>query len=209
MPSSNVFSSDTLLIDMDEKEERSVQELRALLTKRCDLSKAAAAFCTQHTLLRFYKAQRGDLVKACESLTQTLEWRKDNVDGRVLQCPTCKVKPGSHSFQRVGSDLLNRPVIYGSPARASDPTVKPTVDHVVYALEEAFGKGGGGPGQWVWIVDLNGFQLKHALNIQLGLQFASIFTKHYPERLGIMLLINPPLVFDILWKVPGPPPGIE
>lgn len=52
---------------------------------------------------------------------------------------------------------------------------------------------------WVWIMDLRGFSVfGSGFSLSLGKSFVNIFTAHYPERLGVMLLLEPPYLLSAL-----------
>lgn len=152
---------------------------------------------------RFLRAHRGDLANSQQGISSTVEWRCTGVKpdawaGRYSE------EAHKFCFIPLGLDLFKRPVVYGCPARASCSDVDSTIDHVVMDLEYAFANEFAPDpeercaGQWVWIVDFNGFGLAHATNPSLGRRFVSVFDKHCPERLGCLILLDPPFVFSML-----------
>lgn len=58
--------------------------------------------------------------------------------------------------------------------------------------------------QWLWIVDFNGFSIWNALHVSTSSATLQTFSNHYPERLGAVILLNPPSVFDILFTALKP-----
>lgn len=64
-------------------------------------------------------------------------------------------------------------------------------------LEKAFEHPRTKAGTWTWLVDFNGFGFRHAMNVRMGIQFAHTFENHFPERLGKVVLVNPPSIFDL------------
>ena len=158
----------------------------------------------KHTFLRYSIARKGDITAALNMYKASLDWRKIACTGKY-SCPPCEKDPTAHCFFPIGTDIHNNPVIYGNPPRASQTNVEETVRHVVHQLEycwnPATSEQGGGDclgKQWIWVVDFNGFGMKHALNARLGISFASTFANHFPERLHTLFLLNPPTVFSIL-----------
>jgi hypothetical protein len=89
------------------------------------------------------------------------------------------------------------PIVYSSQPRASSAPVEPQMHHVVHALEHTFRPEPAIHHQWIWIVDFNGWGWSHAMQARVGISMLNIFTKHMPERLGRLVMINPPSVFDI------------
>lgn len=146
-------------------------------------------------LLRFQLA-RGSADAAIANLTETRAWRA-SLAGMDGSCGTCEGDPHSHSFQVIGVDAHGRPIVYGCPARAAVRDVDACVQHVVRSLEHAFAQ----PGThhtWVWAVDYAGFGIVHAMQVPLALSFATTFSRHMPERLGKILLINAPFAWRAL-----------
>ncbi|KAI9019905.1 CRAL-TRIO domain-containing protein [Hyaloraphidium curvatum] len=119
-------------------------------------------------------------------------------DATLRRCPDCDAEEKAHCFLPVGWDSSGRVVVYGSPPRATRSSVPETVDHVVRCLELCFSHPFTTSGQWTWLVDFAGFGLRHAMQARLGITFASTFEAHFPERLGRLVLVNPPGVFDLL-----------
>lgn len=153
---------------------------------------------------RYSIARKGDLNAALSMYQGSLEWRKTACTGKY-SCPPCEKDSTAHCFFPIGTDVYGNPVIYGNPPRASQTNVEETVRHVVHQLEYCWNSASNPQGgaectgrQWVWVVDFNGFGLKHAMNARLGISFASTFAAHFPERLRTLILINPPSVFSLL-----------
>ena len=62
-----------------------------------------------------------------------------------------------------------------------------------------------GPGveQWVWFADFKGFGWQDC-DPRLAQIFLEVSAKHYPERLGLFLIIDPPRIFRGLWRMLQP-----
>ena len=54
--------------------------------------------------------------------------------------------------------------------------------------------------QMVWLIDFHGFNMSH-LSIKVSRETAHVLQEHYPERLGLAVLYNPPKIFEPFWKV--------
>jgi hypothetical protein len=166
-----------------------------------DLSPSGRAFCTDLTLRRYATARRGDYDAALSMLQNSIEWREEAVK-EPLGCEICEADPTSHCFFPIGTTVGDENiVIYGNPPRASNREVPQTVTHVVHSLEHCWSATSPSKvegSRWVWVVDFNGFGWTHALEVRLGSAFASMFASHFPERLHLLLLLNPPTVFQML-----------
>lgn len=53
--------------------------------------------------------------------------------------------------------------------------------------------------QWVWIMDFHGFGFAD-INVRLAKSFLDVSAQHYPERLGLFLLVDAPRLFNALWS---------
>jgi hypothetical protein len=152
---------------------------------------------------RFLRARKGDFDRTTENLTETVDWRATNLRPEAWM-GRYTATLHEFCFLPIGLDKARRPVIYGCPARASNDEVNACVAHVAMDLEHAFrledhpDPAVAVADRWVWVVDFNGFGFKHAMNPTLGRRFVSMFDRHFPERLGLLVLLDPPMVFSIL-----------
>ena len=160
----------------------------------------ALAFLTRATLNRYATARNGDFEAALANLRATLAWRVEHVPA-VLSCPACAAEPQSHCFFVVGVEpSQRRVVVYASAAKARMNEKDVTVQHMVHTLEHAWRATDAlqlAP-TWVWCVDFQGFSLWNAMQGSTSNGALSAFSTHMPERLGAVLLVNPPGVFDLL-----------
>ncbi|PKA60488.1 hypothetical protein AXF42_Ash017894 [Apostasia shenzhenica] len=54
--------------------------------------------------------------------------------------------------------------------------------------------------QMVWLIDFHGFNMSH-LSVKVTKETADVLQNHYPERLGLAILYDPPKFFEPFWKV--------
>lgn len=54
--------------------------------------------------------------------------------------------------------------------------------------------------QMVWMIDFQGFNLSH-ISVKLTRETAHVLQDHYPERLGLAILYNPPKFFEPFFTV--------
>ena len=75
-----------------------------------------------------------------------------------------------------------------------------TVQHMVQTLEHGwrFTETLNLHHQWVWIIDFNGFGLKNAMQFSTSRSILGAFSRHMPERMGVVLMINPTPVLGTL-----------
>jgi hypothetical protein len=74
----------------------------------------------------------------------------------------------------------------------------------VYLLENAVLNLSEGQEQMSWLIDFTGFSFSTKLSIKTARDIIQILQNHYPERLGIAFVYNPPRIFQAFFKVCSP-----
>lgn len=75
------------------------------------------------------------------------------------------------------------------------------VRHVVYVLENTIMNLRDGQEQISWLIDFTGFTINTNISVKAARGIINILQSHYPERLAISFLYNPPRIFQAFWKV--------
>jgi hypothetical protein len=98
-------------------------------------------------------------------------------------CKTCMDDFTSHSFNRIGYTLEGGHIFYTKISNASkyDDT-EGIVNHCSNYLNTI------NPDKWSWIMDFDGFGLRHTLGINTGLRLSDLINK--VGRLQYMIVIN-------------------
>lgn len=73
--------------------------------------------------------------------------------------------------------------------------------HLVYLIENAILNLPDGQEQTVWLIDFTGWSLTNSVPIKTARDTVNILQNHYPERLALAVLYNPPRIFETFWKV--------
>jgi len=73
--------------------------------------------------------------------------------------------------------------------------------HFVYMLENALLDLPPGEEQMAWLIDFTGWSITNNVPLKSARETINILQNHYPERLAIAFLYNPPRVFEAFWKV--------
>lgn len=77
---------------------------------------------------------------------------------------------------------------------------KGQIKHLVYCMENAILNLPPDQDQLVWLIDFQGFSLSN-ISVKLTKETAHVLQEHYPERLGLAILYNPPKFFEPFWMV--------
>lgn len=155
-------------------------------------------FLTDYTFLRYLEARDSDVARASEMLEQSLAWRAAHVDGRVLTCPACSASPDSHCFLPLGEDTRGWQLIYSCAARAANKHADASVAHMSATLEKLF-DGSRKPGKIVWLIDMHGFGWRD-MDLSMATTVVPMFSNQYPERMGQIVIIDPPSGLKLIWE---------
>jgi hypothetical protein len=75
--------------------------------------------------------------------------------------------------------------MYTRPAKASKYNdIEGILEHYDGVLSEL-------EGDWIWVFDSKGFQMKHLLEVQVGIQLAKLITRKHSQNLKKIVIINP------------------
>jgi len=55
--------------------------------------------------------------------------------------------------------------------------------------------------QIVWIVDCTGFSMRYNAEVKMAMQLLHCVTNHYPERLGMLYLLDTPWIWSAFWNI--------
>lgn len=154
--------------------------------------------CDDNTIRRFIRATGGNLPLSVKRLQHTIAWQND-VHPETVICKACAKDPRSHYMHLVGYCSHNRPVIYSCLALASNRVYEDNKAHMIQTFETAIKCMPEGVEQWVWVCDFHGFGMAD-INPRLAKTFLDVSAEHYPERLGLFLVVDAPKLFSVLWN---------
>ncbi len=75
------------------------------------------------------------------------------------------------------------------------------IRQLVYTMENAVLNMPPGQEQMVWLVDFKGWTLSKAIPVKTVQEIAYVLQIHYPERLYVAILYNPPHIFETFYMV--------
>ncbi|MEW5307722.1 MAG: hypothetical protein WDW38_008308 [Sanguina aurantia] len=165
--------------------------------------KGESECCDDETLCRFIRATGGNLPLTIKRLLHTLKWRREFEPTQAV-CPACTKNTRSHYMHVAAFDKVKRPTIYSCLALAHNRNIHDSYTHLVQQFELATALMiPGVSDSWVWICDFQGFGLVDC-DPRMAKIFLSMSSEHYPERLGLFLIVGAPMMFNILWKAISP-----
>ncbi|QDZ17933.1 CRAL-TRIO domain-containing protein [Chloropicon primus] len=170
------------------------------------------------TYCRFLRARHWDVPKAQTLIQNYLDWRAE------MDPPTIKWKDIAEEFEtgkvyRLSlSDFKSRQVVILRPGKQNTKNHLQQMKQLVYTMESAIGMKAKESRermetavvttppeeQLIVLLDFTGYTLRNAPPFKTSLETLKILQDHYCERLGEALLLNPPGVFRMLWKLIRP-----
>ncbi|KAK2981587.1 hypothetical protein RJ640_011117 [Escallonia rubra] len=163
-----------LFINISVSNVLQVEELRAGIGT---LSGRSAKFCTDACLRRY------------------LEARSWNVHEVAHEGETGKVSRANFH------DREGRPVLIMRPGMQKTVAGEGNVSHLVYLIENAILNLPEGQEQMSWLIDFNGWSINTNVPIRIAREIINTLQNHYPERLAIIILYNPPRIFEAFYKI--------
>ncbi|KAG2435701.1 hypothetical protein HXX76_006900 [Chlamydomonas incerta] len=171
--------------------EEQIKYVRA----HCD---ACTASADDATVRRFIRATGGNLALSVKRLNATCQWRA-SVRPEQVVCRACVRDPRSHYMHLCGYAADGRPIIYSCLANPTNKVFEDNKAHMIQTFEWAIKCMPPGVEQWIWVCDFKGFGMAD-VNPKLAKLFLDISAEHYPERLGMFMIVDAPSLFGLLWK---------
>ena len=186
-------------IFFDDAFEENVKRLEEHVKDTRDTSQELIEWCDTSTVERFLRADKGNLEKAKSRLKSTLLWRRDEM------MPFCKCcfedDSRSHYMHVVGRTRNGRPVVFSDIGLARNSKPKDNEAHATFCMEQVEKCLLAYPNDtYVWVSDFHKFGRQH-LNPSVAKRVLGLFARHYPERMGAMVFVEAPRIFNILYKI--------
>ncbi|WOL16988.1 hypothetical protein Cni_G25776 [Canna indica] len=179
-------------------QEEKIKELR---TELGPLSGRSSKFCTDDCLKRYLRARNWDVQKAKKMLEETFKWRSTYKPEEICWHQVEEEGRTGKLYRAGFHDREGRTVLVMAPAKQNTSSHDNQLKHLVYLLENAIISIPGEQEQIVWLIDFTGWSLSNAVPIKIARETVHILQNHYPERLALGLMYNPPKIFEVFWKV--------
>lgn len=98
-------------------------------------------------------------------------------------------------------DRFGRTVLIMRPGFQNTTVAEDNIRHLVYLIENGILNLREGQEQMSWLIDFTGWSLKSNTPVSTARDIIYILQNHYPERLSVIFLYNPPRIFEMFWKV--------
>eukprot|EP01134_Creolimax_fragrantissima_P006185 CFRG6185T1 len=186
---------------------KAFDDLKTRIHSDCTLGDEEKKFCTDACILRYLRAREYHLGHSEALLRGTLKWRKEywkndslNPHGPLkLEAETGKVLVH-------GLDKNKQPVLYLRPGLQNTENYAEQNRLTVYMLERCIESMDAryGVEKLTLIIDFRHYSIRNAPPLAQARETVTILSEHYPERLGMALMVDAPMVFNMTYNLLKP-----
>uniref|UniRef100_A0A7N0TPQ2 CRAL-TRIO domain-containing protein n=1 Tax=Kalanchoe fedtschenkoi TaxID=63787 RepID=A0A7N0TPQ2_KALFE len=177
--------------------EMKVKELREALGP---LTGRSLSYCTDACLRRYLEARNWNVGKAKKMLEESLEWRAAYRPEDLRWCDVSKEGETGMLFRANFRDRHGRTVLIMTPGKQNSTSIDDQMKLVVYTFENATFGLPEGLEHLVWLIDFTGWSLFN-VPLKASRDFLSTMQNHFPERLAMCFLYDPPRIFHATFKI--------
>ncbi|KAK6257401.1 hypothetical protein QUC31_000860 [Theobroma cacao] len=183
-----------------EEQQSKINEIRRLVGP---LPEKLAIYCSDAAIARYLRARNWNVKKATKMLKETLKWRAEYKPEEIRWEEVAHEAETGKIYRSNYVDKHGRTVLVMRPSCQNSKSTKGQIRYLVYCMENAIVNLPPDQEQMVWLIDFNGFNMSH-ISVKLTRETAHVLQDHYPERLGVAILYNPPKFFEPFWTVVKP-----
>ncbi|KAL3514089.1 hypothetical protein ACH5RR_026806 [Cinchona calisaya] len=183
-----------------DAEKKKINDVKRLIGP---LSGKLALYCSDASIARYLRARNWNVKKATKMLKASLKWRHEYKPEEIRWEDVANEAETGKIYRSNYKDKLGRTVLVMRPRCQNSKSAKGQIKYLVYCMENAIINLPENQEQMVWLIDFHGFNLSH-ISVNVTKETAKVLQEHYPERLGIAVLYNPPKIFEPFWKMVKP-----
>ncbi|KAK6940132.1 CRAL-TRIO lipid binding domain [Dillenia turbinata] len=182
------------------EKQAKINEVRTLVGP---LSGKLSIYCSDTAIARHLVARNWNVKKATKMLKETLKWRKEYKPDEIRWEDIAHEAQTGKIYRSNYVDKQGRIVLVMRPSCQNTKSTRGQIKFLMYCLENAVLNLPPDQEQMVWLIDFHGFNLSN-ISVKVARETAHILQDHYPERLGLAILYNPPKFFEPFWTVVKP-----
>ncbi|GAA0186586.1 hypothetical protein LIER_33874 [Lithospermum erythrorhizon] len=187
--------------DQETEELQRGSKVKELKVALGPLSDRSLLYCTDACLRRYLEARNWNVDKSRKMLEESLKWRSTYKPEEIRWHEVAAEGETGKIYRASFHDLYGRSVLILRPGLQNTASIDNQMKHFVYLLENAILNLPESQEQMAWLIDFTGWSLSNNVPIRSARETSSILQNHYPERLAIAFLYNPPRIFEAFWKV--------
>ncbi|KAL9271992.1 Phosphatidylinositol transfer protein 3-like protein [Drosera capensis] len=184
--------------DVPVKSEEKVNELKAAIGP---LSGRSLQYCSDPCLRRYLEARGWYVDKSKKMLEDTLNWRSTFKPEEIRWEDIAEEGETGKVYRANFHDRHGRTVLILRPGKQNTTSIENQMRHLVYLIENAILNLPEDQEQMSWLIDFTGWTMTASVPVKSARETINILQNHYPERLAIAFLYNPPRIFEAFWKV--------
>ncbi|XP_057974660.1 uncharacterized protein LOC131162328 [Malania oleifera] len=183
-----------------EEHVEKINEVRRLIGP---LSEKLSSYCSDASISRYLRARNWNVKKATKMLKETLKWRLEYKPDEIHWEEVAHEAETGKIYRSNYVDKHGRTVLIMRPSCQNSKSTKGQIRYLVYCMENAILNLPPEQEQMIWLIDFHGFSLSN-ISVKVTRETAHVLQDHYPERLGLAILYNPPKFFEPFWTVVKP-----
>jgi hypothetical protein len=189
------------------------------LKKKFDIDEEENEWC--YELHRYLRARKWNVSHTIKSILEMIDWRIDNHVDLILEDQSAilrmnlleKLIPGAnHGYTKTDRPLyIEKSGLIPVDKLLNQFKSEDVIQYHIYWFEfncqrarERSRQVGKHIENFTIIYDLNGLTLAARKTLHLLKQCFYIDNNYYPERLGQMFVVNPPMIFPTIWNIVKP-----
>ncbi|XP_021900806.1 random slug protein 5 [Carica papaya] len=185
----------------DQKNDQVQSKIKELRPAMGPLSGRALQYCTDACLRRYLEARNWNMDKSKKMLEETLKWRSAYKPEEIRWHEVAVEGETGKLYRASFRDRNGRTVLILKPGLQNTKSIDNQMRHLVYLIENAILNLPEGQEQMSWLIDFSGWTLSTSVPVKSAKDTVNILQSHYPERLAVAFLYNPPRIFEAFWKI--------
>ncbi|KAA8522498.1 hypothetical protein F0562_013141 [Nyssa sinensis] len=185
---------------ISEEQQEKINEVRRLVGPLPD---KLSVYCSDASISRHLRARNWNVKKATKMLKETLKWRLAYKPEEIRWDEVAREAETGKIYRSNYVDKHGRTVLVMRPSCQNSKSTRAQIRYLVYCMENAILNLPQNQEQMIWLIDFHGFNLSN-ISVKVTRETAHVLQDHYPERLGVAILYNPPKFFEPFWTVVKP-----
>ncbi|XP_020229904.1 phosphatidylinositol transfer protein 3 [Cajanus cajan] len=177
---------------ISQEQHAKINEVRSLIGP---LSDKASVYCSDASISRYLRSRNWNVKKATKMLKQSLKWRKEYKPEEIRWEEVAEEAETGIMYRPNYHDKYGRSVLVMRPCCQNSKSTQVQVKYFVYVMESAILNLPPHQEQVVWMVDFKGFKLSD-ISFKVTREIAHLLQEYYPERLGLAIMYNAPMIFQ-------------
>ncbi|CAK7341667.1 unnamed protein product [Dovyalis caffra] len=183
-----------------QEQQAKISDVRKILGP---VANKLPVLCSDASISRYLRARNWNTKKASKMLKATLKWRWEFKPEKIQWEDVAREAETGKIYRANYFDKEGRTILILRPGFQNTSDIKGQIRHLVYCVENAIMTLNPDQEQMVWLIDFEGWKMS-CISVKAARETAHILQNHYPERLGVGILYNPPKVFESFWKLVKP-----